>query len=427
MSYSDYDQYPDYDESMASRRTPSSLTSPIVIVGVLVLLGLGIYKFPEIRKQWLESDPEFMLRMRAVEARAEADRLYRQREAELKAQAEAAGARLARLELPRTPIGAVAARVGPAVVSIATVSRDDGNQLRPFFHQGPFRFEQVPKRSEGSGVIVRIEKDRVYVLTNNHVVRDAHQVEVALASGRKMEIPTDHIYADQLTDLAVLWFERNDLDHLTVAEFGDSDEAGVGEPVIAIGSPFGLEQSVTAGIISAKGRLNPRVDAELIQTDAAMNPGNSGGPLVDMKGRVLGINTMIYSRNGGSQGIGFAVPANTAKWVVDKLVSPPHRIVRGFVGMSMDNLTEESALRLGVQSGVVVRQVLEGYPASEAGIQPGDVLFRYNGTPIKNWTHLRKMIMDTPPGRTASIHLIRIEDGKPVPHTIKVTVTERSD
>jgi serine protease Do len=262
----------------------------------------------------------------------------------------------------------------------------------------------------GSGVIL---DQRGYILTNNHVIEAGRVITVRLADGR--EASARLIGAFEETDLAVL---KIDAPGLKPAAFGDSEALGVGEWVLAVGSPFGFEQTVTAGIISAKGRgtIEPGSPGggvtrfqEFIQTDAAINPGNSGGPLVDLAGRVVGINTAIASRNGGNNGLGFAIPADVARVVMDRIIENG-RVDRGWLGVSMDRLDPQTAYELGISGGVVVAQVLPDSPASEAGLQQGDIIVSLNGRATENVTRLGNAIMLAPPGERANIEFIRGEN-----------------
>ncbi len=263
----------------------------------------------------------------------------------------------------------------------------------------------------GSGVIVDA---RGYVLTNNHVIEAGQTIKVRLADGR--EVDGELVGAFSETDLAVL---KIDADRLTPARFGDSEALGVGEWVIAVGSPFGFEQTVTAGIISAKGRgsIDPQTMdeapmrfQEFLQTDAAINPGNSGGPLVDLDGRIVGINTAIASRGGGSNGLGFAIPSDIAQTVMRRIIDTG-RVDRGWLGITMDPVDPTVALSLGIAGGVRVVTVLPDSPAADAGLEDGDIIVSLGGRSTENVTRLSNAIMLADPGRATTIEYIR-EDAK---------------
>lgn len=259
----------------------------------------------------------------------------------------------------------------------------------------------------GSGVIL---DDRGYILTNNHVIESGQTITVRLADGREASAELIGAFAE--TDLAVL---KIDAPGLRPAVFGDSEALGVGEWVLAVGSPFGFEQTVTAGIVSAKGRgtIDPQsADSgatkfqEFIQTDAAINPGNSGGPLVDLQGRVIGINTAIASRSGGNSGLGFAIPADVAEVVMDRIIETG-RVDRGWLGISMSPLNPQTAYELGIDGGVVVAGVLEDSPAETAGLRDGDIIVSLGGRKTEDVTRLGNAIMLSRPGKPAEIEFIR--------------------
>lgn len=432
MSYhDDHDlaRFDDYQQN-PTPRPPAWMLNFVLAVGAMTLVVIGVMMLPSWRKQWLESDPEFILKMREVEARAEADLAFRRREAELKAEAEAAKARLDKVQIPPSPLRDVVARAAPAVVNISTPIRFRPD-LDEFggFRLPPFHRDMEMPRSEGSGVLVKVDEQRqAYVLTNAHVVQSGERLTVTLSSGRSVQVDPSNVWTDKTTDLAVLRFDASTLDHLTVAEFANSDEVQPGDWVLAIGSPFGLKQSVTFGIVSAKGRVNPRIvdDGELIQTDVAINPGNSGGPLLDLTGKVVGINTAIYTGNGGNQGVGFAIPSNLAQLIFERLSNPPHKVTRGFMGVHMAELSDTLAARLGVAGGVVVRMVKPALPAAEAGMQPGDIIIRFDRIPVTTMQQLRRLVMNTPPQTTVTVDIIRLEDGKPVEMSLRLTLTELS-
>ncbi len=322
----------------------------------------------------------------------------------------------------------VVAAVTPSVVNISSVKTvKTAERTVPFFQDPFFRrffgdeFRNFEKPREhkrsglGSGVIV---DKRGYILTNNHVIRGADEIKVTLAD--KREFKGIVVGTDPKTDLAVI---KIDADNLPVLPLGDSDSLKAGETVLAIGNPFGLTQTVTTGIVSATGRANVGVAdyEDFIQTDAAINPGNSGGALVNVKGELIGINTAIFSTSGGYQGIGFAIPSNMAKAVMESLIRSG-KVVRGWLGVSIQPLTSDlvKQFRLSDKDGVLVGDVVEDSPAEKAGIQRGDVIVEFRGVPVKDVRHLRKLVADSAPGKVASVKLIR--DGKV--RTVDVKIAE---
>jgi Do/DeqQ family serine protease len=262
--------------------------------------------------------------------------------------------------------------------------------MDPFFR----RFFNIPeqpiepRRSAGSGVIVDAEKG--YVLTNHHVIDEADSVTVTLKDRRSFKAKV--IGSDAGTDIALLQIEP---ERLTALTLGDSDSLAVGDFVVAIGNPFGLGQTVTSGIVSALGRSGLNIEGyeDFIQTDASINPGNSGGALVNSKGELIGINTAIIGPAGGNVGIGFAVPSNMARAVMDQLIDYGE-VRRGRLGVSVQNLTPALAEALDVRSprGAVVTQVESGSPAAQAGLRPGDVIVEINRQPIDDATDLRNLV-----------------------------------
>ncbi len=322
------------------------------------------------------------------------------------------------------------AEVKPAVVNISTTQavRQPRRGFRgPFrgqepyedfferFFGGPAPQEQRPQQSLGSGFI--IDKDG-YILTNNHVIENAGMVMVKLASEKEYEAKV--VGRDPRTDLALIKVSaRGDL---PVVRLGDSDALQVGDYVLAIGNPFGLGQTVTAGIVSAKGRVigqGPYDD--FIQTDAAINPGNSGGPLFNTKGEVVGINAAIFSQSGGNIGIGFAVPVNMAKGLLPQLKAKG-RVSRGWLGVSIGPVTDEAAkeLKLTDKKGALVMEVVEKSPADRAGLQQGDVVVGFDGKDVVGAQDLPRLVGNTPIGKEVSLRVIR--EGRPM--DIKVTIRE---
>ena len=296
----------------------------------------------------------------------------------------------------------------PAVVSINTSK----NQSPATQGQDPwFKFfhgeqdEQNPA-GLGSGVIVSAEG---HILTNNHVIEDADDIEVVLSDGRKTLAKV--IGSDPETDLALL---KINLDKLPVIVLGQIQDMQVGDLVLAIGNPFGVGQTVTSGIVSALGRnqLGINTFENFIQTDAAINPGNSGGALVDVNGHLMGINTAIYSRSGGSMGIGFAIPTSTARSVMEAIVRDG-QVTRGWIGVEPQELSPELAESFGIPagSGVIITGVLQNGPAAQAGIRPGDVITRVAGREVGTVAQLLSAVAALPPGTSAAVDVVR-RDGK---------------
>ena len=331
-------------------------------------------------------------------------------------------------ETPMVPanFSDLAEKVRPGVVNIQVVKKvknvDFGFRGNPFGEQNPFGdffgpfSEGNPPSGEykqqgvGSGFVINQDG---YILTNNHVVEDADQIKVKLTNGKEYEGKV--VGRDPKTDLALVKIERaSDLHPL---KLGNSEDLKVGSWVVAIGSPFGLEQTVTAGIVSAKGRvIGSGPYDNFIQTDASINPGNSGGPLVNMRGEVVGINTAIIP-NG--QGIGFAIPINTAKEIVPQLEEKGH-VTRGWLGVSIQEVTPGLAksFDLKEKQGALVAQVVSGGPAEKAGIEQGDVILGFDGKEIAESKDLPRIVASTPVGKTVTVKLLR--NGKVVDRQVKV-------
>lgn len=313
---------------------------------------------------------------------------------------------------------AIARAVEPAVVSI----RVDKSVRAPAVFQGMGSFfrvfgdvpgfppaQQMPRTfhevGSGSGMIVRSDG---WILTNDHVVGDADRVTVKLSDGREFN---GKVRRDFRSDIALV---KIDATNLPSVRFGNSDDVRVGQWAIAFGSPFTLDGTMTVGIISARKRQDSigigdqqRFYPSLLQTDASINPGNSGGPLVDIEGRVIGIDVAINSPTGGSVGIGFAIPSNTAREVMEQLITRG-QVIRGFLGVVPRALTAAERDQFGVQSGgALVQTVSDSTPAERAGLQPGDVILRYDGRPVADDIALRDMVADTAPGKTVSIEVRR--------------------
>src|SRR5215471_15477222 len=322
----------------------------------------------------------------------------------------------------------VADRVTPAVVNVSVTpkrapesggeSTEPEERSREFF--GPEFFERFfrrrPPREEGrasgSGVIVDAHG---FILTNNHVVENAAEIEVRLSDDRKFKATV--VGRDAKTDLAVLKVDAGAAP-LPVAELGDSDTLRPGQWAIAIGNPFGLDRTVTAGIISATGRTRVGVATyeAFIQTDASINPGNSGGPLLNLEGRVIGINTAIVSTG---QGIGFSIPINMAKEIMGQLMANG-RVVRGWLGIAIQDLTPELAAGFGVKpgSGVLVSEVMKDSPAEAGGLKSGDIITEFGGVPIKDVTDLQRRVAAVEPGRPTALAVIRDKARTPLSVTI---------
>lgn len=326
--------------------------------------------------------------------------------------------------------------IRPSVVNISAIKnaqptrqmrQPQGRQQSPFGPQHDFfnddffeRFfrQQNPRgyAQQGLGTGVVIDRDG-HIITNNHVVAEADEITVRLTN--RKEYKAKIIGSDPKTDLAVLKIKAPDL---TPATLGNSDSLKIGEWVIASGNPFGLDNTITAGIVSAKGRSNVGiVDYEdFIQTDAAINPGNSGGPLINLKGEVIGINSAIFSKSGGYMGIGFSIPSNMVKDVVANLVDNG-RVIRGWLGVMIQNIDEDLAQSFGFSDtkGALVGDVTQDSPAAKGGLQQGDIVISYNGTKIEDVTHLRHMVAATKPGTTVNLDLFRA--GKNISSKIKIT------
>ena len=297
-----------------------------------------------------------------------------------------------------------ARKASAAVVSINTskAARKNPNTNDPWFRFFFGDQGNEPQVGLGSGVIV---SPSGYILTNNHVVDGADEIDVILNDSRHSRAKV--IGTDPDSDLAVLKIE---LEKLPVIVLGNSDVLQVGDPVLAIGNPFGVGQTVTSGIVSALGRNHLGINTfeNFIQTDAAINPGNSGGALVDTNGHLQGINTAIYSRSGGNMGIGFAIPVSTAKQVLESIVKDG-QVTRGWIGVEPNDLTPELAETFGVKSteGVIITGVLQNGPAAVAGIRPGDVITRVAGRPIQNVSELLSSVAALKPGLPSKLLLQR--------------------
>ena len=322
----------------------------------------------------------------------------------------------------------LAERLSPAVVNISTsmvIKGGDGPALPRFPEGSPFEdfFKEFEDRGEsrrtqslGSGFIIDASG---IVVTNNHVIENADKISVILANDEVFE--AELVGRDQKTDIAVLKIDPGD-SQLTAVSFGDSDELRVGDWVMAIGNPFGLGGTVTAGIVSARGRdIGSGPYDDFIQTDASINRGNSGGPLFNLDGDVIGINTAIFSQTGGSVGIGFAISANLATQVVQQL-QDFGRTRRGWLGVFIQEVTDDIAESLGLESanGALVASVSEGGPADQAGLQAGDVILKFDGQEVEKSRDLPRIVAETAVEKTVEVELVR--NGKLI--TKKVTLGE---
>jgi serine protease DegQ len=320
--------------------------------------------------------------------------------------------------------GEAARRATPTVVNVFTTKEGRVAPDHPFFNDPLFRryFGDSQRRRQtaslGSGVIVGEDGT---ILTNHHVVDGADGIEVLLADGRRARARL--IGSDPETDLAVL---RIDLPDVPPIVFADSDQARIGDVVLAIGNPFGVGQTVTMGIVSALGRTQLGINTfeNFIQTDAAINPGNSGGALVDTEGRLLGINTAIYSRTagGGSLGIGFAIPTSSARSVMEQILKNG-TVVRGYIGVEPQDVTPElaQAFRLPRKDGAIIAGVMRGGPAERAGVRTGDILVEVEGRAIPNTATMLNVIAQLPPGESAKFTFVR--DGREL--ALSITVGRR--
>ncbi len=315
----------------------------------------------------------------------------------------------------------------PAVVNISFEQTVTSEPMQnPFFDDPFFRHffgdqsdnqgnkpRKYKQRGLGSGVVVGQEG---YIITNNHVVQGADEITVKLSDKRQFKGKV--VGADPRTDLAVVRINAGKLPYL---ELGDSDNTKVGDRVIAIGNPFGLNQTVTSGIISAVGRADVGIAdyEDFIQTDAAINPGNSGGALVNMKGELIGLNTAIFSTSGGYQGIGFAIPSNMIKVVMESLIKKG-KVIRGWLGVGIQPLTPELAKQFALKSekGVLISEVTEDGPAQKAGLQRGDVILQYGGKDVASISEFRNMVAREKPGNRVTLQILR--DGKEKNVTVEI-------
>jgi len=339
---------------------------------------------------------------------------------------------VARAMGPHSSFAPIVKKVTPGVVKIVVTGKAakitlpqgfgfDDPFWRHFFgdqfgRQLPNR-QFTPPRQTGLGSGVIVTKDG-YILTNNHVVDNAEEVKVTLQDGR--EFTAKVIGRDPKSDVAVIKIDAKDL---PVVPMADSDKVEVGDIVLAIGNPFGVGQTVTTGIVSATGRGNLGIEdyEDFIQTDAAINPGNSGGALVDVEGRLIGINTAIFSRTGGNMGIGFAIPSDLARNVMESLIKYGH-VTRGYLGVMIQDVTPALAkeFKLKEPTGALVGEVMPKGPAAKAGLKDGDVVLDYNGKKVTDSRHLKLAVGETKPGTTVPVEILRDGASK----TVEVTMQQ---
>jgi serine protease Do len=337
---------------------------------------------------------------------------------------------VARDTLPRGSYAGVIKKVSPAVVKIETTTKVEGASMQqmpgfedPFWRRffgdqfgGAPRGQMAPQIQHGLGSGVIVTKDG-YIMTNNHVVDGAKEVKVTLQDGR--EFTAKVVGRDPKSDIAVVKVEASDLPTVSIA---DSEKVEVGDVVLAIGNPFGVGQTVTSGIVSAKNRGNMGIEdyEDFIQTDAAINPGNSGGALVDINGRLIGVNTAILSRSGGSQGVGFAIPSNLARSVMESLVKSG-KVTRGYLGVVIQTITPDLAQEFNLKdnNGALVGDVVPNGPADKAGLKNGDVVTEFNHHPVTDSRRLQLEVASTAPGSTVPVQILRDGEKKSLDVTVK--------
>jgi S1-C subfamily serine protease len=378
--------------------------------------------------------PYLLYHWRVLEAHADADAVYMRRLAELKAEAEHADARLdvldKRVKLTSLGFREVARKVMPHVVNVASYRAPNADDMNLIARKkltlvyDPDDDRKYVQAGVGSGLIVQPG----VILTNVHVVRGAQRLRLSFASGQSIGIDPANVLPDAITDLAIIRLPEKlpagiRAEAEKTAVFADSDkDVQVGDWALAVGSPLGLRQTVTQGVISAKGRLLHMLDlVELLQTDAAINPGNSGGPLFDQLGRVVGINVAIATDNGGNQGIGFAIPSNTAKKIADQLLSHGE-VPRGFLGIGMEELPGPRAKALKLEDGgVIVREILPGEAGDKAGLRLGDIIIKINKESLHRMQpirHFRQLVVDLQPGAEITLDILRNENRRQINLTV---------
>ncbi|HZZ81905.1 MAG TPA: trypsin-like peptidase domain-containing protein [Gemmataceae bacterium] len=406
-------------------RVGAGLWNWVMPMMVLVPVGiLAVYAAPYLVYQW-----------RLMEAQADAESYYIKRRAELKAEAEQADLRIdlldKRVHLTSLGFREVVRKVTPNVVNVVNYREPKEEELPKLGKKNliydPDNDKKYLQLGVGSGVIIKPG----VILTNNHVVRNGERLRVSFASGHAIGVDPSNVVVDAITDLAVIKLPENLSRSLmeeakNAAVFADSDkDVQVGDWALAIGSPLGLKLTVTQGVISAKGRLLSMLDmVELLQTDAAINPGNSGGPLFDQYGRIAGINVAIASDNGLNQGIGFAIPSNTAKKIAEQLLIKGE-VPRGYLGIAMEELPAQRAKALKLDDGgIVVKDVEKGQAAAKAGLQSGDIIIRVNKDALNRTQpirHFRQLVVDLEPGATATLEALRGDERR----QFEVTVGKR--
>lgn len=370
----------------------------------------------------------------AVQVKGSADTVFAETKSAVSIPAES----LRVVEALQNSFNAISDGVLPSVVEIDVTEKTTVTQTSPFedfpfwFFGNPYgsdddkkgRTREYEQKGLGSGVIVRRTGDTVYVLTNNHVAGKATEITVNLNDGQKFDAKL--VGADERSDIALVSFEAKKDSNIVVAALGDSDKVKVGDIVLAMGAPLGYSQSVTQGIVSATGRSGDQIGNmnDFIQTDAAINQGNSGGPLVNIYGEVVGINTWIASQSGGSQGLGFALPINSLKKSIDDFIDNG-KITYGWLGVSLLDVKDEYKEALGVKgkNGALASQIFLDSPGHKGGMQAGDFIIEVNGKAIKNQSELMREVGYLPVGKDAKFKVVR--SGKTVDLTVRIE--ERTD